>query len=244
MLARVRTRTLCRKRAMIDDCSTSSPPADSVRRAATCLPSPSSPSLRSLRSADLQTAAALAWVTYQLGRHAEGSSWVDHLVASSPLHAALSGLDWQEPAGVRTPPTQQEGTAGAAAVEQVEEEAEGEDDLYNLSDDPEADRSAAHVAGAGGSVEAWREFLQTWCAGARAGACDTLVPYQMKGLAPGVGACLSWRWCCARAAATVKCAVWLRDGEMRNGRSDGRHRLATRDLIPSPASSSSSSWGT
>ena len=35
-------------------------------------------------------------------------------------------------------------------------------DMYNLSDDPEADRAAAHIAGAGGNVDAWRDFLGTW----------------------------------------------------------------------------------
>lgn len=93
-----------------------------------------------------QTAAALAWVSFRREKPEAGLEWIDRCTQSSPTQRDLARLDWQEISP---------GTSTATRIEE-------EDPVYNLSDDPEAHRSIAHVAGAGGNVEAWREFLGTW----------------------------------------------------------------------------------
>lgn len=96
------------------------------------------------RTTTPQTAAALAWVSFHRGKPLAGLDWVDRCASESPTRRHLSSLDWQQHG------------------ESDDDGSEGTE-VYNLSDDPEASRSAAHVAGAGGNVEAWTEFLGTWC---------------------------------------------------------------------------------
>jgi len=87
-----------------------------------------------------QTAAALAWVSFQRERPLAGLQWLERCDRGSRVYNDLQRLDWQEKAS-----------------------QEGDDvEVYNLSEDPEAHRSNAHVAGAGGNVDSWTEFLGTW----------------------------------------------------------------------------------
>ena len=92
-----------------------------------------------------QTAAALVWVNFQLDRPRVGLEWINRLREGSPLRTALETLDWTE-------------TESLDDTDNVTDH-----EFYDLSDDPESERAARHVAGAGGSVDLFKDMLGTWC---------------------------------------------------------------------------------